>query len=109
MQDISIASPSAGTIWISGNFIPDSPAAGIIVAILTTSQTSVSFYRLRREENQLDNEGVLSNISSSGQHMVTVFVVDSIGLPFNRAATRPQNVMVNGKLANDSEVIKFMC
>ena len=89
MQDISITSPSAGTIWINGNFIPDSPATGIVVAILTTA--NISFSLLRREGNQLDNEGVLSNISR-GQHMVTVFVVDSIGLPFNRAATLPQNV-----------------
>ena len=100
MQDISIASPSAGTIWITGNFIQDSPAIGIVVAILITS--NISFYLLRREGNQVDNQGVLSNISR-GQHIVTIFVVDSTGLPFNRAATIPQNVMVNGK----STIVKF--
>ena len=94
IQDISITSPSAGTIWITGNFIPDSPAVGIVVAVLNTSK--ISFYLLRREGNQLGNEGILSNIEG-GQHMVSVFVVDRTGLPFNRAATIPQNVVVNGK------------
>jgi hypothetical protein len=64
------------------------------VAVVSISE--VSFYLLRREGNQLHNEGVLSNVRS-GQHMVSVFVMDQTGLPLNRAATIPQNVVVNGK------------
>jgi hypothetical protein len=63
------------------------------VAVLSISE--VFFYFLRREGNLLHNEGVLSNVRG-GQHMVSVFVVDRTGLPFNRAATIPQNVVVNG-------------
>ena len=94
MQDISIISLSAGTIRITGNFIPDSPAAGIVVAVLNSS--IISFYLLRREGNQLDNEGIVSNIRG-GQHMVSVFIVSQTGLPFTRTATIPQNVVVSGK------------
>ena len=93
MQEIFITSPSAGTMLITGNFIPDSPAAGIVIAALNSS--NISFYLLRREGNQLGNEGILSNIGG-GQHMVSVFVVDQTGLPFTRAATIPQNVTING-------------
>ena len=32
--------------------------------------------------------------------MVTVFVVDQTGLPFNKAATLSQNIVVNGKSMN---------
>ena len=107
MQDISITSPSAGTILITGNFIPDSPAVGIAIAVLNTS--IISFYLLRREGNQLDNEGVLSNIRG-GEHMVSVFVVDRAGLPFNRTATIPQNVVINGKsiIVNLPQSKKFL-
>ena len=97
IQDISIASHSAGTIWKLHSRLTCSWYC-CVVAIITTTKLNITFYLQRREGNQLDNQGVLSNISR-GQHIVTVFVVESIatGLPFNRAATIPQNVMVNGK------------
>ena len=104
IQDISIASFSAGTIWITGNFISDSPAAGVVVAVLSTS--NISFYLLRREGNQLDNEGILSTVRG-GQHMVSIFIMDRTGLPFNRAATIPQNVVVNGNF--NICVLSSMC
>jgi hypothetical protein len=94
VQDISITGSFSDTIRITGNFIPDSPAAGVVVAVLSISE--VSFYLLRRERNRLHNEGILSNVRG-GQHMVSVFVMDQTGLPFNKAATIPQNVVVNGK------------
>ena len=94
MQEIFIASPSDGTIVIMGNFIPDSPAVGILVAVSNTSE--ISFHFLRREGNMLYNKGVLSNIRGD-QHIVSVFVVDQTGLPFSRTATIPQSVVVNGK------------
>lgn len=89
-----MTSSSAGTIRITGYFIPDSPAIGVLVAILNT--TEISFHMLRREGNELHNEGVLSNVKG-GQHMVSVFVMEQTGLPFNRAVTMPQNVLINGK------------
>ena len=107
MQDISITSLSAGTVWITGKFIPDSPSVGIAVAVLSTSESNnISFYLLRREENQLDNEGVLSNIRG-GQYIVSVFVVDQTGLPFSNAATIPQTVVVNGNFI--IYVLSSMC
>ena len=72
MQEIIIASPSAGTIMIMGKFIPDSPAVGVLVAVSNTSE--ISFHFLRREGNMLHDKGVLSNIRG-GQHIVSVFVV----------------------------------
>ena len=93
MQEISITSPSAGTIRIAGYFIPDSPATGVLVATLNTSE--ISFYFLTREGNQLHNEGVLSNVRG-GRYMASVFVVDQTGLPFKWTASIPQNVVVNG-------------
>ena len=94
MQEIFITSPSAGTIMISGNFIPDSSAVGVLVAVSNTSE--ISFHLLRREGNMLHNKGVLSNVRG-GQHIVSVFVVDQTGLPFSRTATIPQSVDINGK------------
>ena len=94
MWEISITSPSAGTIRIASYFISGSPATGVLVAVLNSSK--VSFHLLRRKENELHNEWVLSNVRG-GHHMVSVFVVEQNGLPFSRAATIPQNILVNGK------------
>ena len=58
VREISMTSPSAGIIRITGYFIPDSPAAGVLVAVLNT--TEIFFYMLKREGNELHDEGVLS-------------------------------------------------
>ena len=92
--EIFITSPSAGTIKIAGYFIPGSLATGVLVAVFNSSK--VSFHLLKRKGNELHNEGVLPNVRG-GHHMVSVFVVEQNGLPFSRAATIPQNILVNGK------------
>ena len=101
VQEVIIASLSDGTIIIMGNFIPDSPAVGVLVAVSNTSEISeISFHFLRRKGNMLHNKGVISNIRG-GQHFVSVFVVSQTGLPLTRTATIPQRVIINGKLPKE--------
>ena len=81
-------------VGVTGDFIQGPTATGVLVATLSTS--GINFHLLLRERNQIHD--TISNVEG-GPHYVSVFVVEENGLPFIRAATIPQLVVVvNGNL-----------
>ena len=91
VQSILVTSPNPGDIRVTGRLIQGSTATGIMITDVSSSGTR--FYLLAREKDQLELDGIISNLIS-GQHIVSAFVVDESGLPFNRTATLPQEVLV---------------
>lgn len=70
------------------------------MAIQTNSEL-YNFHILHRQENQLHFNDFISNVAG-GCHSVSIFVLEGNGLPFNRSATIPQKLTVNGGKAAES-------
>ena len=91
VQSILVTSPTPGDIRVTGQFIQGSTAASVVIADISSS--GIHFYLLARESDQLELDGTVSSLVT-GQHIVSVFVVNGSGLPFSRTAALPQNVLV---------------
>jgi hypothetical protein len=76
---------------VTGDFIPGSSAIGIlIVAYLADNESKIMNYHFIHRFNVRTTTSISS--LPSGQYMMSVFVVEENGLPFNRSATTPRNV-----------------
>ena len=87
-----MSSPLPGTIRVTGDFIKESVASGVLVAIVNESD-HVKHHMIRRDGNKSEIDRNLSGLAS-GQYTVSVFIVDENDLPLGRAASRPRYVSV---------------
>jgi hypothetical protein len=96
-QNITMSSSRRGEISVTGDFIPDSSAIGIlIVAYSADSDTNIDYNFIHR--SSIHTTTSMSSLPS-GQYEVSVFVMEGNGLPFNKSATAPRNVsLVEGSL-----------
>ena len=89
-----MSSPSPGLIRVTGDFINGSSAASVLAIIYSTDNRNDIYYVI----SPLSTEGetLVTNISGlpSGLYNVSVFVLEKNGLPFNRSASTPRNVLV---------------
>ena len=79
---------------MTGDFINGSSATSILIIIYSTDNRNNVYYTI----SSLSTEGetLMTNISglASGLYNVSVFVLEENGLPFNRSASTPRNVLV---------------
>ena len=102
MQDVS-ATPLAGGIGVTGHFIDNSSAVGLlIIAYSLTREAEIQYTFTQRPKGQQETELTLTDLSG-GDYQVSVFVVDMSGLPFNKVASLPSNVSIS-----DSEGMKYL-
>ena len=92
VQNISVSSPHAGSIAVTGYFIQGSTAIGVL--IITINGTNDTQYHLYHRNG--DNAQVEDTISglAGGYHRVSAFVLERSGYLFNRTATTPKSVFV---------------
>ena len=89
-----MSSPSPGLIRVTGDFLSGSSATSVLIIIYSTDNRSDVYYTI----SSLSTEGetLVTNISglASGLYNISVFVLEENGLPFNRSASTPRNVLV---------------
>jgi hypothetical protein len=87
-QNISVASTGHYHWW---QFIHDSDAIGILIIAYSLSNDSFMYRYVPR---LVTGQKIIMGLSvDEYQYNVSVFVVEGNGLPFNRSATRPTNVI----------------
>ena len=89
-QDISISSPSAGVVRVTGRFVEGSPATGVLVIV--SGDSGVTYHMSSRRGS--GNHAVTIPGLAGGDYTVSVFVVEENGLPFERAAIVPEHLSV---------------
>ena len=93
-QSVTVSSPSSGVIRVTGDFTNGSSATSVLIIIYSTDNHNNIYYTI----SSLSTEGqtLVTNISGlpSGPYNVSVFVLEENGLPFNRSASTPRNVLV---------------
>ena len=90
-RDISI-SPFTGAVRVTGRFTEGSPATGVLVIV---SGDSDSYYHIATRDGSDIQEATITGIAG-GEYSVSVFVVEENGLPFERAATVPSHLSMEG-------------
>ena len=78
---------------MTGDFIPGSSSIGILLVVYSAddeSNNTMTNYHFMHRSN-IRRTIAMTNLPS-GQHEVSVFVVEGNGLPFNRSATTPRNL-----------------
>ncbi len=91
VQNISISSALPGQISVTGEFIQGSSATGVLVTVV--SATDSEHHLISRDDNGNGIDGVISGLPG-GWYTASVFVAGEDGLPFQRAATKPRRVSV---------------
>lgn len=92
-----MSTPFLGQVRVAGDFLHGSAATGILVAIVTPSNT-LYLNVIKRNSDQLHVVGTVEGVMG-GHHHVSLFIVNLLGLPFGATATTPQTVFVmNSKL-----------
>ena len=90
LQDISISSPSAGVVRVTGRFVEGSPATGVLVIV---SGDSGIHYHNSSKSGSGSHEVTIPGLAG-GDYAVSVFVVEENGLPSERAAIIPEHLSV---------------
>ena len=78
---------------MTGDFIDGSTATGVLTVYISTSNNIIFYHLTKRGKDQLHFDGVVQGVGG-GNHIVSFFVVEESGLPFNRAASTPKFVSV---------------
>ena len=87
---------------MTGNFISDSLAIGILIIIYSPDNDSYIHYQfIPRSDIPMTT---MSNIHD-GQYRVSVFVVEENGLPFNKSTATPRNVSISESKFHVTSVI----
>ena len=98
IQNISVTSTQPGSIRITGDFIRDSSAIGVLAIIipLDTEANVIYSFRPRESTTALRAEDVSV---PGGHYSVSLFVVEEVGDVFSRTASSPISLSVdNGQL-----------
>ena len=86
-----MTSQHAGKIEVTGQFLQQSTASGILII---TASSEGTFYDLKlRDVPDLNFENIISGLPGE-EHTLSLFVVKKDGLPFERVATRPRFITV---------------
>ena len=80
-----------GQIRVTGDFIDDSTATGVLITVV--NKTNTLLHTITKKSGQNDVGGAIVGLTR-GQYTVSVFVVDSDGVPFSRVAIKPRKVFV---------------
>ena len=88
-QDISISSPSAGVVRVTGTYVEGSPSTGVLVIVSGESRSDTRYHMSSRDSHAVTIPGL-----AGGEYTVSVFVVEENGLPFERTAIIPQHLSV---------------
>lgn len=92
--------PISNGILISGHYIDNSEAKGLLVIVHNMSDPDQypPQYRLipRYNESSPKKQKIQYRLTELGigEQLVSVFVVEKGGLPFSRVATRPKTVLI---------------
>ena len=91
IQNVSISSRIPGQVNVTGEFIQESMATGVLVTIVNA--TNFEHHLISRDDS---GNGIDDDISGlpGGQYTVSVFVVSEDGRPFERVATKPRRITV---------------
>ena len=92
IQNMSINSPHPGVIRLTGNFISGSKATGVL-AVIVLSTSKILYHFIQRESSGLHVDDKIANVVG-GDHVISIFIVEENGLPFNRTASTPRAVSV---------------
>ena len=91
IQNVSVSSRIPGQIRVTGEFIQESMATGVLVAVINATYSE--HHLISRDDSRNGIDGVISELPG-GQYTVSVFVVSEDGLPFHRVATKPRRTSV---------------
>ena len=93
-QSVIVNSISPGEISVTGNFINGSTASVVLVIVYSDSRSSDVYYMFSPPSNE--EKKLMTRVSGlpSGLSNVSVFVVEENGLPFERSATTPRNILI---------------
>lgn len=93
-QIVSSNSPESGTIIISGYFINGSMGAGVLFILFSPSQeNNVMYIKVLRADNQQRIQTIINGLTRC-MYIISVYVLDDAGIPFERTAITPRNVSV---------------
>ena len=96
ISSISIVSPYPGVVMVTGDIIDQLSSIGILIITYSLTDDSSSYYNLF--PYQLDQSGATFTVESlpADRYGVSIFVTETSGLPYNRAAASPKRINVKG-------------
>ena len=96
IQNISASSPQPGEVRVTGDFINESTATGVLTVSVDFSTSEIFYHLIKRGSEQQFSDTIQGVVG--GEHSISFFVVEKSGLPFSRTASMPKVVTVkNGK------------
>ena len=92
IQNISVSSPQPGEVRVAGDFI-NGTASTALLEIIVSDTNNTDYFLITRQTSALQISGSILDLAS-GKYEISTFVVEENGLPFPRAATKPDTVFV---------------
>lgn len=80
---------------MTGKYIDGSVVKGVLVVAID-QKYNARYHICHRNDNEMELQDTISDLSR-GNYTVSVFVVEENGLPFNRTATIPRSVTIDGE------------
>ena len=93
IQNISVSSPQPGEVKVTGDFINESTATGVLTVSVDFSTSKIFYHLIKRENNKQQLDDTIQGVVG-GEHSISFFVVEESGLLFNRTASMPKVVTV---------------
>ena len=109
-QNIVVTPTSVGLV-VTGEFINGSTAIGILAIVYSlNNESDIHYYYASRLLGQRQVSATFGGISN-GPKSVSLFVIESNGLPFNRTATKVRRVIIptmNKSTSNNNNKIRLI-
>ena len=91
VQNISMRSNKPGELAVTGDFITNTSALGMLAIVYSTvNDSDIHYTEARLPQTEISLTGLSGNAYS-----VSAFVIEKTGLPFNRVATSPKEIAIN--------------
>ena len=105
IHNISVTSPMPGEIRVTGYLINGSSTIGILIIVYSISEDTHVYYNFVPHDTEQQGVYDVAMDLQDGQYEVSVYVMEESGLPFKRAAARPDSVWINGDLLTSKDII----
>ena len=107
IQNISVSSPQPGEVRVTGDFINESTATGVLTVSVDFSTSKIFYHLIQRGNNKQQFADTIQGVVG-GEYSISFFVVEESGLPFNRTASMPKVVTVENGESNVTVVTSLV-
>ena len=91
VQNISLTSGEPGELTVTGDFITNTSALGMLAIVYSTiNDSDIHYTEARLPQTEISLTGLSGN-----SYSVSAFDIEENGLPFNITATSPKEIAIN--------------